>query len=668
MLFPNEIELNDIGFRLYAEPGVDSFREYAEPKQQSDPDVAGSSRPSKNARPDILLRRQDNWSGGEGDVFFDRSSDQSARMYYYSDGPVDVLTPGRIKLGLNTTQSKSAIATITAGGHLVKTKFAAANPRNLGLFVNGNLWTMAALDTWTDRGNIAATAGNTVYGPPRTHFGKCWVAMADGSGGASTSRIRTVIWDGAVLTTATYAGSNPNRQSPLPTDGHIYVLADVGGNLKLESAALTGATALTSPVHAVNDQAYVAGADTLGHLVYYLASDLSEEPEVYIWDGATGKGRVKMPEGFRTDTSPIMNARFLGDLLYVAGWQMALDGTEDGVLSYVAPGRSGTVGVVREDLPSPLDVPRLGCVFPSVGNRLLAAAYTAGRGQVFLYDTSPGTAGLSQYISVAVSGSEIISSIEYVDGMYFFAVRDQPIGTSGNVRVLRTLRPGTTGYHPSSVQVISSWDDFGYREERKLLHRLTVETGPLPANTRVRFQLEDEAGNIIKTDRLGADLIHDQPGTTTKTFELSGLNQEADPIARTAKLVRVNMILENQNGATDRSPSVESWTLEATMSGFAYFYDVVLSLEDMQANDRLLDKQVSGEQQAQVIRDIIRFRGANPQVVKYHPRYAEGSDRLGVPPGGFTEWPIPVEVVDFDLRLKDKGNGFVRLKMRELIR
>lgn len=680
---PPEVELNGVGYKLYTAADVDNYREYAEPKLVQEPDVAGASRPSKNTRPDIPVWRWDSWSGGEGQEVIDSQDPESFRKYFYTTGAVDVLTEGEISLGLGVVESyASGATTYHQGPYLVLTRYdATLNPHNIGFLVNQKVFMhqdtgAGVYDSWADMGNAAADAGNRIAGPARYFGGYIYAAYKDGSGAASSSRVRRITAadpDVANITTSPNAAATvgtatqTNSENAIPANNRLHVLKDATGQLNLYRSDLNATLPGTmDAVYAVKGAGSEAGVAALSNRIHVASQYVNEEPRIHIYDGDRGAERLIMPEGFRMDTTPYDSLAFLGDILYIAGYELFENGSEIGAVGWVAPGRTGSWRV-RESTEVPGDdTPgRFTVALPLVGNRIVfATGQPSGFWDLMIYDAALG--GLSQFVAMPVTGSSArITSLRLLEGLLWIGVHfASAAGTAGEVRIYRTVRPGNTGHYDSSSVVHSSFYDFGYREEFKTIRKVTVECAPLDVGTKITLTLVDEVGNAYTTDKNGDDLVVEGADVTSKTFFISGLDDNKNAVERVAKALRIQMELETSNTAV--TPTVRAVVTEADIHGYSYFYDVVLALQDMESYERIFDREVSGEEQMENIRKITRLEDGNKRVISFDPRYVVGGEGGAFPEEGVTtRYPVPVKIVDFDLRGLTKANAFVKLRLQE---
>jgi hypothetical protein len=661
---PQAVELNGITYRLYESPDFIPYREYSEPKIVSQPDIAGSSRPSRNARPDLLEWVTDDWSGGEGQQYINIADEDTFKRYdYNSSGAVNVLTAGEISLGFAWATSKSDAGSYQQGPYLAQTRYNSSNnPRNLAYLVDHKLWSMGAIDTWTDKGTVAADAGNKIAGPARYQGGFIFAAYKDGSGAANSSRVRRIIWDGTTLTTATLGATEvSNAENALPADSRLHVLLDSSGHCKLYRWDLDNATLTTAftLVYTGKGTGSESGHTALGNQVHVVTQYANEEPRVHIWDGAKGFERWIAPDGFRMDTTPFNGASFLGDILYMGGYFRAPFLAKDiPTLAFAAPGRTGTVGKIRENVPLE---GRIHVLTPTDDNIMLLGVYDSAndKAAVFVYDAV--NAAISQLTDWASDALPV--SVQRLNEWIFMGTRRSAVGSSSTIDIFRTTAGGSGTYSASAAVRSSVWD-YGYSKETKLLHTLTVDCEPLPANTSVTFTITDETGTVISTDAQGNTMTFNTTSGTTKSWQISGLNSAGSAaVSRTGKRFYVTMTLATS--ASGSTPVVFAWTLKASILGQEKFFDMVLSIEDDTESQRQLPVTAAGEIQAENLRDLW---DSNACFI-FNPRFASGnSDWLpeGTSLGSASRWPKAVKVIQLDMRLTEKGNGFARVSLQEV--
>src|SRR6266566_8898749 len=163
---PVGVELNGVPFTIVDRQDLEehypySWRPYVETIEQhviQSAELSGSSRPAKSTRPDELNWRLDDWSGGEGFKFLDASDDANFARYYYSDGAVNVTTKGQVSLGYLLGDSNNLGATTRKTGPFFTHRL------NLEeAWVDDTMYSTPPGNevlTWTNKGTLAAAAGN----------------------------------------------------------------------------------------------------------------------------------------------------------------------------------------------------------------------------------------------------------------------------------------------------------------------------------------------------------------------------------------------------------------------------------------------------------------------------------------------------------------------------
>lgn len=637
MIRPPDVVLNGVDFQLFENPDVLPYREYTEPAVQQQADIAGASRPSKNARPDTMVWRMDSWSGGEGQKFVDTARDDSFSQYFYSDEAIDVITnPGEVSLGLKLTDDTAGVGVTTHGPYLAVTNgFLAAiatdsgvSQRNRRKNLSTGVWSALAstLVSTALASGQASSGGNFVY---------------EGYRGAGAVIRRYDPSANAEVTFLAVAAENV-----LVADNRLYFLFDTAaGSMELRRSPFT--TPASSTVYTVDGVGGQAGIESLGAKIFIASQGNDEEPRIHLYDGSVGSERVRCPIGFRVTTSPIFNAMaMLGDLLFVAGFKDGSAGEPTRpMLVYVSGARTGTVGIVRDDVDTTEE--KFNTCAPGFGNRVIMGT---NLGRVFAYDINQG--GLSQLFT-GLPSTAGIRSIAYAKGRYYVGALD-----SGTGKVFASQATGTNK-HPSTAKIFSSIWDFNYSEELKIITSIEVFTKPLPgATTAVDLELVLDDGTTVTTDAAGASLRHTGASMTRTKFTIS----DADT-TRTCRVLQVNATLRNDVGAGDSSvtPRVYSVVVTAEGLGGQDFFELALSLEDKTSTERALNTSPAGLVYAEGLRTLRSL--ARGQLVTFTPNFISGNRDI-YPQGGQSQ--SVVKVVDIDIRLSDPGNGYARVVLKKI--
>jgi len=652
---PPGLELNGVPYKLYApESGYgdfDSWLEHTEPAIVSQPEIAGLSRSGKQARPDKPTWTLDDWSKGEGQEFIDPDDPDSFKKYYYnSTGSVDVISrPGAISLGL-LAQVTNLPTNRKYGPYLAYSR------GYLSAFVDDHMFTESG-GVYTDKGLVAAASGNLISGQIETHGGFIYVTYKDGSGAGNSSKIRRFIWDGTTLTQATFANSS-NMEQALVANNRLWVLYDGGGKLVLRGFALTGSLPI-SPIspdpYTADGSGSEAGLAAIGSRVFMASQYVYEESRIHLYDGSVGLERVVMPLGFRMDTTPYRELVDLGDIIFAGGYREGASGQPElPILGYVAGGRSGVVGVIRENIGN--TNARIRAMAPGFQNRLLMGT---DNGQVFAYDVAQG--GISQLITGMTAGL-IVTDIVYAAGRYFIATRGGEAGSAAATSIWDTKATGV-GKYPTSAKVHSSLWDFGYPETIKMFTDITINTDPLPGGCTVDLEVVID-GTTYTTDKDGTTMTHSGTGATRSTFTLSGIKASDDSsVSRAGRIVQINMTLKNSvggGGSSDVTPTVRSVTLHAYAAEDIIYTDVMISLEQDEAYERMLDRQWTGETKLNNLYTIRNAAQKTPYVFKpYWHSAPEGYPRSDV-------GKIPVLVEVSEIHLTGNASGYARLRLKHL--
>lgn len=651
------VELNGVTYNLAENPDMYDgipytwrpYEESVEPRIVQQADLAGSSRPSKTTRPDILTWIQDDWSKGEGFKQLDSSQSDNFRGYYFGDG-VDVRTKGQLTLGYQVTDDTAGLGNITRPGPylaIANGYLGAAASDTVGS-VNRSRRKNLSTGTWDAWTTGMATTGQ-VAGPIKAYGNYVFVA-----GRSTGARMRRA----DISANTSVLMVDQVCETPLPAGGKLFYFFDMtdanGGKLELRSVTLNYAgSALASTVeYAVAGVGQECSMDNLGKKIYFSSAGVDEEPRIHVFEiGGSGAERVRMPAGFRQSTSPHETLVFLGDILFVGGWlDGGVTGTDVAMLCYVSGNHSGTVGLIGADRNT--ETERILGMAGGFRNQLVIGT-SLGRG--YVYDVQNG--GLSRLFSGFVAGDDI-TSIVYAKGVYYFGARVNNSGAQA-AKVYKTALSGTNRYPGSGALRSSTWD-FGHPDSQKLLWELEVITEPLATGTSVSFSILLDDDTTITTDKEGAPLTHSTALAKSKVFSLSGVDAAGASISRVARQVSVTTTM-NSGVSGANAPKITKIIFRALSTEFERFFDMTLDLSGDTQGTRDAPYNQTAEQKADNLRAL---RDTNPSPpVKFRPRYASGDDTR-LPESDPTVYTAVME--DCHIILTRKGEGFARVRVRRI--
>jgi hypothetical protein len=679
-LIPAAVELNGVLYPVLDRTDLEDslpyswrpYQEKVEPAVVQQAELAGSSRPARGPRPDILEWRWDSWAGGEGQKFIDSREDDSFDQYYYSTtGGVDVRTKGQVTLGVQMTDDVAGLSTVTHGPFLAVT--------------NGYLCAVAS-----DR-DQAATPGASAQRSRRKNLSTgVWSALTTGAA-AEAEPTGKVVTMGTFLyvahrSVATIRRVDPNAntnvnfvantgESPNATDSKLFFIQDIstgnGGKLDLRTVALLQAAfpaATVTSRFGIEGIGLSVGADALGKRVAVVTQAVDEEPRVQLWDGSAGAERERLPVGFRMESGTLSAAGiskgdgpfpaviYFANLLWCVGWR---DGSGASlpkvpmiaVVTGQNSGRSGTVGLIRDGVYA-ADTKGV-CLADGFRNQLLIGTDS---GDAFIYDIQ--NAGISQLFS-GVPSTEEIRSMVYTQGKYFFGVRVKG-SLSQNGKVYSSMLSGANRYPATATLIGSTWD-FNYPGVRKLITELEIQTAPLPAGTTVTLKIILNDETTITTDKDAVALTHSGTGATRTVFKISGLNGAGASIARDGRIARIEMTL-NADGTGANTPTVFGVYLRALAKQFVQFFEFTARLEDDAPGTYTFGGgATTGLQKANNLRTLRDNDLAPP--VNFIPHYRAGEGYM-MPETDAPQFTVILE--EADIVLTRKGNGFARVLVRRM--
>lgn len=623
MIVPSAVELNSVRYRLH-EPADPPYREFTEPALIRQPEIAGSSfQGARESRPDLLSWKLDNWAGGEGTKVFDSSRAEHRRTYQTSSGPVTISSPGKLSLGLALTESLA----IAAGD------IAASGPY-LG-FQGSNVWVFhdelakfrsTGIDTWT-----AVTTGagvDTVRAPVLTWAGALWACY-------NTAFLRKI------TTGSNVAWTNVGVNGAIVVDSRVFFLTGSSpATLRQQQTSSAGTSGTTvysiEGITSANSSSFAA----TGSKIYFTMANAGEEPRLFLYDGAAGIERMRLPHGFRMDIAvPIAdNLEMLNDVIFIGGW---FEGDRDtAALLFVHEDTSGTIGLIRDDTAI-----RITGISATGKNELLIGTRQSGSlVEVYRYDMATG--GLSLFTrKTGFAADRQVVSIQRGDNAYFFGIGPQTYSGTAVGSVERTTVSGT-GRYAATTQVTHPIWDFDLPAEEKILTEVEMHVESMPAGTSVSLAFSFDGGADVTTDRNGTALTLSSPSLRT-LFLMDDKFRWCQP----------KITLDTTN--TANTPVVLSVTLRATTVNFIQLYEVAVDLMDDLAGARRTGQQITGAAKLANLRTL----RDNKAVFDFKPFYASSSMRQYPGPTAATKKCV---VRDMNVSETQQGQGFARLVLREI--
>lgn len=574
-----DILINDKPFAVLP----DGFNLIGEPRLIQQGDIAGSSRPSKSARPDILSWKWDNWSGGEGQRFINSGDPESFTRYQDSDDPVDLSMVGELRRGRDATAMDNSSLTSPTTGFLSLGEsgstlawFAYNSGANVRV---GTATAGGASGVAADSAQVVAAA--TLRGQPVTANGvNLFVGTSLGiyksAGGAAGTD-----WS------ASLAGAHGN---PVISANRLYFTKEITDGIEFYQASLITA-----------DQQVLVGTITGsgksictcsdGDFVYVLAASSSgDQAFLYRWDGTVLTEFATVPHGFRIASDHIPVMRAVHGIVFVGGFFTG-DNTADfdqPTLIYFTESEAGVVYTMKPLSLRAAAQRRITCLEVGPEDTLLiglesptGAALTDA---VMAYDLKTG--GFSHYmrpnVAAAVATSQRVTSIIHARGRTMYTIFQND--TTDDLEFHREKgREGT-------IKVAGSIWDFDLPDEEKILLSAEVHTSALAAGDDVKLSFVLDDSTTITTDSAGAALTHDTDGASRKSFTLSDSDTE-----RIFRFLEPRIEITGTDATQgSNGPTVYSVTIRAITAGTQQFIEALIDLSDSKGTSRMSSRALTG--------------------------------------------------------------------------
>ena len=558
MTRPSHIDINDVRYPLVDGEGAYSVRWESVIKTRRE--IAGEQRNvelAEGLRPDFLVWRWDDWSGGMNQKFIDltRLGTRTFSKYLDSDAAVDVRTPGQVRLGL-------AMASDLAIGATTVVPRMASTDSSPWVFYDtsaqaktGGTWTAEPTGLSNNvQGHVAASANRVFVGDGQTELRR-------------VNKSGNIQW------------VNAEAQSCLVQDNRLFFVADTTERVDLKFVPIgpgNDAPFTATTAGDVDGHESAVGLAGEGENVYVLIGEGGEQVYLYRFNGDTTEGLVefgKLPSAFRVDNDRRETITVLNGVVFVGGFfTSAFDNVEQPAVLWFTEDRSGMVGRLRHSTADE----RVTAMMTSTDNQLL---FGTDIGNVYAY--SMDTGGVYRFASGITAGDKI-SSMIYNGAQFWFASR-----SSGGSSTVWASTASGSGKYPSSSKIEGSRWDFALPEEEKLLLSITV-SGNFPTNTSADVSIELDDGSEITTDADGTTMSVSTTGDTT--FTMSDADTE-----RLFRWAKPNLTLKNTD--TSVTPVIYSVTLRATTTAKAKFVEFTVDASDHQQL-RVPERNVSGTKAA----------------------------------------------------------------------
>lgn len=548
---------------------LDAYEEIGKSTILRQGDVAGSTQTEREARPETLAWKLDEWSGGEGVEVFDPSEESHKSRYKTSTAAVDVSTRGKISLGRDVTDSLASTAA-TTGPFLVQ---AGGNP---WVGYGGTLKERTTSpDTWTTRtsGMTRIKGMDTLAG--HVYMGGHNEVMRRRSAGAGPTQVTT-----------------NNGQCPIVSQGYLwwFNFTSATGVLDLRRAALVASsftfagTQMGTVSYDFPGASVVSSPVSYGPNIFFVIqpSETSDEARLMVFDGNAVVERKKFPEGFRIyDTlNPVQSVAAMNDTIFVAGFYNQGSTTDASVEWVDARGFSGNLGNIRKGTAL-----KAVSVTNTSRNELLVGL---SDGKVFRYDM--GTGGISLFADLG-SGKAVYDAVAQ-DGYYYYGWSD-----ATNIGVKRS-----SNYVASSTVTHPIWH-FGYPAADKILYEIEVQTETLASGASVEIQVVVDDTTTVTTDINGATMAHTSGARSRFTLNTTG------------RFFQPKIVLKTSN--TANTPVLLNVTLRAQANNKISYYMLDLDLTDQHGGHRVPGRAITGRKAASELRALKDAGGTFSMVLPY---------------------------------------------------
>jgi hypothetical protein len=594
--------------------GQDSFELIGEPRLEQQGDIAGASRPAKTPRPDILIHKWDNWSGGEGQRFINSEDPESFTRYQDGGIPASGTGLGTVDIGTIGEIRRGRQAEVVG-----ETNFAGVSP-TVGFLLIFDTGVYSLYNDGADIGYASCTSATANF----VHIGD-WLTGANLKGPPASDG--NLLFAGTTIGLYRSTGSGTGADwtaaaaiahgNPIISSNRIYFTKEVTGGVELYQGSLT--TANQEILVGTTPGAKSVATCSDGDNVYLLTSNsTANRCFLHRWDGTTLTEFAAMPQGFRVigDHRPVMKAAH--GIVFVGGYRPG-DNTNEfdrPTLLYFTESDSGTV-VTREASFSLRTAggKRISSM-EFIDDDTLVMGLRTGASDTSVdyfiaYDMRTG--GLSDFMrssgsfSVATS-AEVTSVVSNFGRVWGYVYGDDATDTHAFQRERgRILITGVAG---------SIWD-FDLPDEEKLLLSCEVHTSALVAAdsevVSLSFKLDDST--IITTDAAGAGLTHSTNLATRASFTLSNASSE-----RVFRFVEPRIqVGGTASDQSKRGPKLYSVTIRATTMGMQQFIACRVDLSDSRGDKRPMSRALTGERAQEELETLMQ--DTTNRVFTLKPKY-----------------------------------------------
>jgi hypothetical protein len=207
---------------------------------------------------------------------------------------------------------------------------------------------------------------------------------------------------------------------------------------------------------------------------------------------------------------------------------------------------------------------------------------------------------------------------------------------------------GATYPAAQTVYLYSPIWDYGVPDKDKTLLDVTVITKPLPANTSISFQYQDNEDGTWTT--INAPSSASTTGSTTHTFRVWG--SATMPTTVSFRNLQWRVGLRSSDGVS--TPTIRSVTTRTYVLEYQPAFEVAIKLKDETSQDRPKADQFTGRDRAEYLWTMV----SNKDIVTFVNNYESPPERPD--PESFA---VIIEDPFLDLRKQGQGTARLRLKV-----